>query len=277
MYGRHEAVATTHSRRFECKPSFTIHHSNTQLTLRHLCKVSGIWFQPEQHPPSDRMMHAVNGEDEELILTIRGILCSSTLPPLPHDRRYVISYRRLRRVVTCLRFRFSRLPAAIRNLRQYVQVTGLGLPEFDSAVDKIRQIQDLYESSNAAYTVKDVEFTAYEGNKTIEAHARYFTDRYLMPAEKSIPFSRLVDPNGALAKLKPDSFIHGPDNVVEYCKLVEPRDDGKHRCAHSPLFGRVNGEILTTPSPPQIRTVRSANFQGWRHCGGCIYLHRYTL
>lgn len=114
-------------------------------------------------------------------------------------------------------------------MRQYVQVTGLGLPEFDQAIEKVQQIQEAYQTFNPAYSVNDIQFTQYEGNQTLEAHARYFTDRYLLPNEKNIPFSRLVDPEDVLTKLQPDAFIHGPDNEVEYCKLVELGKDGAHR------------------------------------------------
>lgn len=114
-------------------------------------------------------------------------------------------------------------------MRQYVQVTGLGLPQFDDAVDKMRLIQELYETSNPAHTVKDVRFTPYEGHRTLESSARYFTDRYLIPDEKNIAFGRLVDPEGVLSKLKPDSFIHGPDNTVEYCTLFALGEDGRHK------------------------------------------------
>lgn len=132
-------------------------------------------------------------------------------------------------MTNCPDDRYARTATAVRNMRQYVQITGLGLTEFDEAIERIHKLQEIYESSNPACTVRDIQFTPYEGNQTMEAYARYFTDRYLAPSEKNIPFPRLVDPNGVLAKLQPDTFIHGPDNDVEYCKLVELREDGNHK------------------------------------------------
>lgn len=117
----------------------------------------------------------------------------------------------------------------MRNLRQFVQITGFGLPEFDQAVDKIHQIQESYESFDPTNTVRDVNFTPYEGHKTFEAYARYFTDRYLVPTQKNIPLSRLVDPHGVLERLKPDSFIHAEDNEVEYCKLIHLGEGGNNK------------------------------------------------
>jgi hypothetical protein len=63
----------------------------------------------------------------------------------------------------------------------------------------------------------------YEGHPCIEAHARYFTDRNLVPFEKDLPFQPFVDPNNVLGTLKPDVFIHGPDNRVEYRRRTKER------------------------------------------------------
>jgi hypothetical protein len=63
----------------------------------------------------------------------------------------------------------------------------------------------------------------YEGHVCIESHARYFTDRDLVPYEKNEPFLKGVDPNNVLRSIQPESFIHAQDNRVEYC--VESKTD----------------------------------------------------
>lgn len=67
-------------------------------------------------------------------------------------------------------------------------------------------------------------FIPYEGNQCIEAHARYFTDRNLIPFEKNIPFQPHVDPHNILTDLKPDVFIQGPDNRVDYIRRTVDRN-----------------------------------------------------
>lgn len=59
----------------------------------------------------------------------------------------------------------------------------------------------------------------YEGDPSLDAPARYFTDRNLIPFVKNTPFHPDVDAHGVLKSIKPDIFIQGPDNYVEYCKL----------------------------------------------------------
>ncbi|KAJ3537350.1 hypothetical protein NMY22_g5627 [Coprinellus aureogranulatus] len=78
-----------------------------------------------------------------------------------------------------------------------------------------------------------MEFLPYEGNQSIEAHARYFTDRHLVPYEKSQPFFEGVDPAGTLKDLQPQQFIHAPDNYVEYLTRTADEREGE-RSERSP-------------------------------------------
>ena len=66
-----------------------------------------------------------------------------------------------------------------------------------------------------------MEFLPYEGYPCVEAHARYFTNRNLIPYEKSVPFPSNIDLNHILSNLRPDLFVRGPDNCVEYFKEVK--------------------------------------------------------
>jgi hypothetical protein len=63
----------------------------------------------------------------------------------------------------------------------------------------------------------------HEGYRSFEAHARYFTDRNLVPFEKNKPFGEGVDPEHILRNLQRDTFIHAADNQVEYC--IETTDE----------------------------------------------------
>jgi hypothetical protein len=55
----------------------------------------------------------------------------------------------------------------------------------------------------------------------IDFNARYFTKRKDAPHESNRPFLEGVDPQGVLEKLRKHDVIHGPDNQVEYIKLLE--------------------------------------------------------
>ncbi|RXW21096.1 hypothetical protein EST38_g4748 [Candolleomyces aberdarensis] len=57
--------------------------------------------------------------------------------------------------------------------------------------------------------------------RALEWPCKVLTDRNLIPYEKSVPFPTNVDPNHILSNLRPDLFVRGPDNCVEYCKEVK--------------------------------------------------------
>lgn len=56
--------------------------------------------------------------------------------------------------------------------------------------------------------------------QTIYASNRYFTSRRNNPHLQSVPFDRMVDPDGTLAALARDDRVHCGDNVVEYYELA---------------------------------------------------------
>jgi hypothetical protein len=91
--------------------------------------------------------------------------------------------------------------------------------EFEEAWAKIQEVVNKFGHNAPHHTISDVDFIPYEGDRSIEAHTRYWTDRKLIPREKNTPFSRDVDAFGVLQSIQPDVFIHGPDNIVEYCKV----------------------------------------------------------
>lgn len=115
----------------------------------------------------------------------------------------------------------------IRNLRQHVKVTGLGIPEFDDALDTIEGIAKAFRIHVPTQTVTPIDCVPYEGDPSLEAHARYFTDRNLVPFAKNTPFGPDVDAHGVLEAIQPDIFIHGPDNYVEYCRAFTAEDGTK--------------------------------------------------
>jgi hypothetical protein len=76
----------------------------------------------------------------------------------------------------------------------------------------------------------------YEGDLALDFHARYFTDRELVPHEKHIPFDQLVDPAHILEDLRGAGFIHSADNHVEYCVRRNKEDGTVEYDFNSPLF-----------------------------------------
>jgi hypothetical protein len=115
----------------------------------------------------------------------------------------------------------------LRALRQHVKLTGLGNPIFDEGVSALDRIHSVFQEHLPENDVEAFQFLPYEGYPCIESHARYFTDRALVPYEANNPFLPYVDPRDTLANAQPDSFIHAVDNQVEYCAAT--MEDGINR------------------------------------------------
>ncbi|KAG2022487.1 hypothetical protein CC2G_000229 [Coprinopsis cinerea AmutBmut pab1-1] len=155
--------------------------------------------------------------DQEICLRIIGVICSKVLPPLLNKPR-IQSDRDL------------------RNLRQFVKVTGLGDPSFEVAMEGVREIFSKFEYVHGAERLIGVEAKLYEGELALDCHSRYFTDRERAPHEKHIPFPELVDPKHILEDIRGPAFIHGPDNHVEY---YSKSFDGGH-----PRYDPIDPAIL---------------------------------
>jgi hypothetical protein len=120
--------------------------------------------------------------------------------------------------------RSTKTVSSIRNLRQFVKLTALGSQPFQEAYKQIEKIRKRLQAQVGEEHVQPINFVPYEGNACIEAHARYFTDRNLVPFERSQPFNVHVDPFKVLSNTRPDIFIHGPDNKVDYVGRTTDRN-----------------------------------------------------
>ncbi|KAJ2911859.1 hypothetical protein MD484_g8552, partial [Candolleomyces efflorescens] len=152
-------------------------------------------------------MTRINGgdEEEEAQLKVYGVLCSYWLPPiLKKPQATSLSH--------------------LRNMRQQVKITGLDIPEFDAAWGTITLALDKLRQHVHPGPLQAMEFMPYEGQRSLDAHARYFTDRGLVPYEKNMPLGKDVDPLRILTDIQPAQFLHGMDNHVEYCKKITQED-----------------------------------------------------
>ncbi|RXW14061.1 hypothetical protein EST38_g11793 [Candolleomyces aberdarensis] len=188
--------------------------SNAGICNVSLLKIEDARFIRIQYPPSIRLMTGEREEAVEVVMKIPGVLCSKILPPL------------------------KRIPgragaSQVRNLRQQVKVTGGGQLSFNAALDKVMSLFETFKQHVGASKVLPYDNIPFEGERTLESHARYFTDRDLVPYEKNESFLPGVDPHQVLRRIQPDSFIHAQDNRVEYCTeelsasgaiLVQPCD-----------------------------------------------------
>ncbi|KAK7021316.1 hypothetical protein VNI00_017418 [Paramarasmius palmivorus] len=134
-------------------------------------------------------------EPEEIVFKMQGIIICSELPPFnKHIGR--------------------KTNASV--LRQGVTLTGLGLPEFDSAVSGIK-IGDLMLKRNVPLQGLETLscFGEFCGVPSVSISNRYFTSRRLAKGEKPVEIGSEIDPAQILRRSSSE-FVHIRENVVGY-------------------------------------------------------------
>ncbi|RXW11458.1 hypothetical protein EST38_g14397 [Candolleomyces aberdarensis] len=182
--------------------------------------VDDIVVNKVQYPPSFRVMWKNGDQTEEIVMKVYGVLCGASLPPLKEKPKRLNT-------------------ATIRGLRQHVRITGLGLEEFGVGVKNLERIHEVIGKAIRGKGLQDMQFVPYEGHAALDSHARYFTDRSHAPHETNQAFPSVIDPYNVLADIRPDYFIYGEDNRVEYCKEA---GDGTHEPYDPSLF--KSGDIV---------------------------------
>ncbi|KAF6751808.1 hypothetical protein DFP72DRAFT_1070846 [Ephemerocybe angulata] len=162
-------------------------------------------------PPCLRLVRSAGDEQEEVTVTVAGIISDKTLPPVYQLR--------------------STKPEHVRYLGQFVRLTGLGSHTFEESQDRLREIFEEFRRTEGVDTLEGFEFGLYEEQYCIALHTRYLTDRRNVPGQRHIDFPADVDPEHALEDARDIQFIRTVDNVVQYAKKVEAQD-GTARYEH---------------------------------------------
>ncbi|KAJ2924551.1 hypothetical protein H1R20_g12534, partial [Candolleomyces eurysporus] len=179
------------------------------------------WFS---NPDCWRLMSSGNEDAEEIQVRIPGIMCRSMLPPFtrkvsPKDK------------------------STIRNLRQFVKLTGLGALVYGEMEKKIKEVENIFRKAIGGRPVISMAFHEYEGHYALDAHCRYFTDRRVAPMMKHEGFSKGVDPDHRLEVARGEDFVHGIENVVQYLRLAT-EEGGVARYEEVPPSTFKNGDVV---------------------------------
>ncbi|KAF6751251.1 hypothetical protein DFP72DRAFT_1071453 [Ephemerocybe angulata] len=175
-------------------------------------------------PPSLRLTRTVGEEMEEVTVTVPGIICSKTLPPIHGPLR-------------------ASDPDHVRYLRQFVRLTGLGSHGFRAQEEVVSSVLGQFEGSPEVSALDDMNFGQYEGHSCLDLHARYLTERRYAPGLPHIPFTPDIDPDHVLEELRDTKFIRIEDNIVQYSRKV---DDGNGPFHYVPMCpsGFKEGDIV---------------------------------
>jgi len=171
---------------------------------------------------------------EEATFTVHGIILDKEFPPVQFDRQdFAFSQIYISLTDTC--YRQHQRDEASKNryaayIRQYIAITGLGLPEFNDMLTGLARVHKYFEDVLHSKKLEPLEPFVLNGHLSLACHTRYFTLRRLCRSEVPRAFGLGVDPHGDLARIGGDSHIHTEDNIVQY--LTEKQDNGTSgKCA----------------------------------------------
>lgn len=138
----------------------------------------------------------------------------------------------------------------VRLLRQYVRLTGAGSEVFQHNEPCLHAVEGLFLGVAGDEGLEGITHALYEGDLAIDAHARYLTERRLVPSLRHIPFPVEIDPHHALEDARDIHFIRTPDNVVEY-RSREEDPDGR------PMYVVASDRLGAAPH--SLRSIQAAN------------------
>ncbi|KAF6747099.1 hypothetical protein DFP72DRAFT_1075745 [Ephemerocybe angulata] len=155
-------------------------------------------------PPCLRMIKESDGSQEEVAVTVPGIFCDKTLPPVFGLRSHKFEH--------------------VRYLRQFVRLTGLGSNNFQDGLAGFSDIETEFQKYPEVTKLTGFDFGVYESEPCVALHARYLTERRLVRSQRHIPFPPEIDPNHALEDARDWQFIRAEDNAVQYAKKTVEKD-----------------------------------------------------
>ncbi|EAU86577.2 hypothetical protein CC1G_07773 [Coprinopsis cinerea okayama7 len=181
-----------------------------------------------------------DGSVEEAVFRVPGILCGKDLPPI---QGHSTSKSLLR---------------GRRYMRQHVKITGFGDPTFQAAFERIEEAYLKLNGSLKDGLLEGWGPATFNNHTAIEANTRYFTHVSAVGDRQKVPFSRFVDPDGVLASLAQNEFVHTEDNEVQYLERLHDMDP-KFRAVSPTVFKDgdiVEATIAFVGIPTKNRTVK---------------------
>ena len=102
------------------------------------------------------------------------------------------------------------------HIRQAVTLTGLGSDRFSEAVKAIERVVIQFMNKLPPDSLESWQPSKSQNADAFDAGSRYFINARVAGAAERGPFDALADPNGVLAAMVDEDFIHIIDNDVQY-------------------------------------------------------------
>lgn len=102
------------------------------------------------------------------------------------------------------------------HIRQAVTLAGLGSNRFSEAVKSIERVVIQFMNKLPPDSLESWQPSKYQNTEAFDAGSRYFINARVAGAAERGQFDALADPNGVLAAMVDEDFIHITDNDVQY-------------------------------------------------------------
>ncbi|RXW13662.1 hypothetical protein EST38_g12192 [Candolleomyces aberdarensis] len=109
---------------------------------------------------------------------------------------------------------------ARKYIRQYVRLRGVDTPQFEQAIHSLEAAFLKFCNQFSDGKMEEWKPSSIGMVPSIEADTRYFTKATPGSTLTDIPFSENVDPQGVLAGMKGEDFVHTADNEVVYLERI---------------------------------------------------------
>ncbi|KAF6742263.1 hypothetical protein DFP72DRAFT_817675 [Ephemerocybe angulata] len=157
---------------------------------------------------------SIDGDVEEEVFRVHGIVCGKDLPPLPMN--------------------VTKLAKKRLFLRQSIRLTGLDDMHFARAVEQVEEGFVKISMDAEGREMDAYDWSNFNGRRILEASTRYFTHKSQAGGGSSVPFAEEVDPHGTLRALTMDGdFLHLQENDVIYSERFIDTDKSIKRVSPS--------------------------------------------
>jgi len=111
------------------------------------------------------------------------------------------------------------------HIRQAVMITGMGGNRFSESIKSIENLVVLFMNRFPTDSMDPWQPSAYKDHLAIDATARYFTNACVAGSSEQVPFDALADPEGVLANMVNEEFVHTVNNDVLYYGRTKNADN----------------------------------------------------
>ena len=139
-------------------------------------------------------------------------------------------------------------------------MTGLGTDQFANAIEGIANIAAFMGENLERGDIESWKADRFRTWHAMELGNRYFVLQNSKGDMTTTPFEEGVDPEGKLAQMAGDKWVHTEDNKVQYFRLGA-KDDGKPR---SVTRLTLNSALCHDAFGPQIHIYQASRIQNWR-------------